>query len=50
MLELLKDLWDFAREQRKFWIVPLVITLLVLGALVALAELSASSPVIYTLF
>lgn len=50
MLELLKDLWDFARERKKFWLVPLIGTLLVLSLLVALSQISAVAPFIYTLF
>ncbi len=50
MLELLRDLWDFARERKKFWLVPLIGTLLVLSVLVALSQFSAVAPFIYTLF
>jgi hypothetical protein len=50
MLELLKDLWGFARERKKYWLVPLVGTLVVLSILVALAQYSAVAPFIYTLF
>jgi Family of unknown function (DUF5989) len=50
MFDLLKDLWAFARERKKFWLIPLVVSLLVIGVLVALAQYSAVSPFIYTLF
>ncbi len=50
MLELLKDLWGFARDRKKYWLVPLVGTLVVLSILVALAQYSAVAPFIYTLF
>jgi hypothetical protein len=50
MLEVLKDLWGFARERKKFWLIPLIGTLVVLGGLVALAQYSAVAPFIYTLF
>jgi len=50
MLDVLKDLWGFARERKKFWLVPLIGTLLVLSILVALAQFSTVAPFIYTLF
>ena len=50
MLEFLKDLWDFMRERKKFWLAPIIIVLLLLGILVVLAEGSAVAPLIYTLF
>jgi Family of unknown function (DUF5989) len=50
MLELLKDLWGFMRERKKFWLAPLIATLLLLGMLIAIAQYSAAAPFIYTLF
>jgi hypothetical protein len=50
MLDLMKDMWDFACERKKFWLVPLIGTLLVLSMLVALSQFSAVAPFIYTLF
>ncbi|MEE9465125.1 MAG: DUF5989 family protein [Candidatus Neomarinimicrobiota bacterium] len=50
MLELLKDLWGFMRERKKFWLGPIVIILLLLGALIVLTEGSALAPFIYTIF
>ncbi len=50
MLELIKDLWGFMRERKKFWLAPIVIVLLLLGALIIFAQGSAVAPFIYTLF
>ena len=50
MLELLKDLWAFMRVRKKFWLLPLILTLLLLGLLLVVAQGSAVSPFIYTLF
>ena len=50
MLDLLKDLWGFARERKKLWLVPLIAMLLVLSVLVALSQYSVVAPFIYTLF
>ena len=50
MLDLIKDLWGFMRERKKFWLGPIIIVMLLLGALIVLAEGSAIAPFIYTLF
>ena len=50
MIELLKDLWAFMKERKKFWLAPIIIVLLLLGALIVLAQGSAVAPFIYTLF
>ncbi len=50
MIDLLKDLWGFMRERKKFWLAPIIIVLLLLGALLVFAQGSAVAPFIYTLF
>jgi hypothetical protein len=50
MLDLLKDLWDFMRVRKKFWLAPIVLVMLLLGALIVLTQGSAVAPFIYTLF
>ena len=50
MIEFLKDLWDFMRVRKKFWLAPIIIVLLLLGLLIVLAEGTAIAPFIYTIF
>jgi hypothetical protein len=50
MLDLLKDLWGFMRARKKFWLAPIILTMLLLGALIVLTQGSAIAPFIYTLF
>jgi hypothetical protein len=50
MLDLLHDLWLFMRERKKFWLAPIIIIMLLLGALIVFAQGSAIAPFIYTLF
>ena len=50
MLELLKDLWAFMKERKKFWLAPIILVMLLLGVLVVLANGSAIAPFIYTIF
>ena len=49
-LAIIKEFWDFLRAQKKWWLAPIVIFLLVLGALLIFAKSSALAPFIYTLF
>lgn len=50
MLELLADLWAFMRERKKFWLAPIIVVLILLGALIVFAQGSSLAPFIYTLF
>ena len=50
MFELLRDLWAFMRENKKFWLAPIIIVMVLLGGLIILAQGSAVAPFIYTLF
>jgi len=47
---LLQDLWGFMRVRKKFWLLPLVVTLMFFGVTVALSSGSAIAPFVYTLF
>jgi hypothetical protein len=50
MLDLIKDLWGFMTERKKFWLAPIIIVLLLLGGLIVLAQGSVIAPFIYTIF
>lgn len=50
MIEFLQDLWLFMRERKKFWLLPIIIVMALLGALIVLTQGSAVAPFIYTLF
>ena len=50
MIDFLKDLWDFMRERKKFWLAPIIIVMLLLGVLIVVAQGSTVAPFIYTLF
>ena len=47
---ILKELWDFMKTRKRWWLLPIVIMLVVLGILIVLTEGSALAPFIYTLF
>lgn len=49
-MSITRELWQFLRARRKYWLVPVMIALLLVGGLLVLAEGSALAPFIYTLF
>ena len=49
-LAILREFWEFLRVRKRWWLLPIVIVLLLLGALIFLTESSAVAPFIYTLF
>ena len=49
-IELIQDLWGFLNARKKYWMAPLIISLVVLGALIIFAQGSAIAPFIYSLF
>lgn len=50
MIEFLKDLWGYMKSHKKFWLAPIILVLLVIGALLVFTQGSALAPFIYTLF
>ena len=49
-MEFLKDLWGFLKSRKKFWLLPIILTLLLFGVLIVFTSGSAIAPFIYTLF
>jgi len=49
-MELLKEIWQFMRSRKKYWLLPVIILMLLLGVLIVLAQGTAIAPLIYTLF
>lgn len=49
-MELIKDLWDYMKTRKKFWLLPLIITILTIGAMIVFSSGSAVAPFIYSIF
>jgi len=49
-MSFLKELWAFMKVRKKFWLLPVLFIMLLLGVLIVLGEGSAVAPFIYTLF
>ncbi|HSS27046.1 MAG TPA: DUF5989 family protein [Usitatibacter sp.] len=50
MLSLARELWRFMRIRKKYWLLPILVVMALLGGLVVLTKGSAIAPFIYTLF
>ena len=48
--DLLKDIWDFLRVRKKYWLAPLIITLVLIGTIVVFSQGSVVAPFIYSIF
>ena len=49
-MEFAKDIWGFLKERKKFWLLPIIIAMVLMGGLIVLTSGSAIAPFIYTLF
>jgi hypothetical protein len=49
-MSIFRELWEFMRVRKKFWLLPIIIIMVLLGGLLVLAQGSAVAPFIYTLF
>jgi drug/metabolite transporter superfamily protein YnfA len=49
-LGLASEVWMFLRQNKKLWLLPIILVLLLLGALLVFAQSSALAPFIYTIF
>jgi hypothetical protein len=47
---IIKELWLFMRVRKKYWLLPIMVMMLLLGGLVVLTQGSAIAPFIYTIF
>ncbi len=49
-LSVVSELWQFLKVRKKWWLAPILIFLLLLGALIVITQGSALAPFIYSLF
>ena len=47
---LIGELWAFMKERKKWWLMPIILVMVVVGALLVFAQGSALAPFIYTIF
>ena len=49
-MSFLREFWTFLRVRKKYWLMPILIVLALVGGLIVLTQGSAIAPFIYTLF
>ena len=49
-MSLVSELWAFMRERKKWWLLPVIFVMLIVGSLLVFAQGSALAPFIYTIF
>lgn len=49
-MSIARELWQFMRVRKKYWLVPVILVMVLLGGILILAQGSAVAPFIYTLF
>ena len=50
LFELAKDIWDYLSIRKKYWLAPLIITIVFMGALLIFTQGSVIAPFIYSIF
>ena len=50
LFELIGDIWDFLKVRKKYWLAPLIITILLMGTLIVFTKGSVVAPFIYSIF
>ena len=50
LLDLVKDIWDYLKVRKKYWLAPLIITIVLMGALIFFSQGSVIAPFIYSIF
>lgn len=48
--DVLREFWQFLKQEKKYWLAPIVLVLVLFGLLLVFAQTSAVAPFIYTLF
>lgn len=49
-LDLIKDIWDFLKVRKKYWLAPLIFTIVLMGTLIVFTQGSVAAPFIYSIF
>jgi hypothetical protein len=49
-MSFIKELWNFMRVRKKFWLLPIMLMMALFGALIVLSQGSAVAPFIYAIF
>jgi hypothetical protein len=50
MKDLIGELWAYMKDRKKWWLLPIIVVMLLVGSLLVFAQGSALAPFIYTIF
>jgi hypothetical protein len=49
-MNFIKEFWEFLKERKKYWLLPIILVLVLFGGIIILSQGSAIAPFIYTIF
>ena len=49
-MSFIKEFWEFLKERKKYWLLPIIIVLVIFGGLIVLSQGSVIAPFIYVIF
>ena len=49
-MSLIREFWDFLKVRKKWWLLPIIVVMVLVGSLLVFAQGSALAPFIYTIF
>ena len=49
-MDFIREFWEFIKIRKKYWILPIIVMLLLVGTIVIIGEGSSLSPFIYAIF
>jgi len=50
MIDFIQEFWEFLKVRKKFWLLPIIVVLALMGGLILMTQGTAVAPFIYTLF
>lgn len=50
LIELAQEIWDYLRVRKKYWLAPLIFTIVLMGGLIVISQGSVVAPFIYSIF
>ncbi len=49
-MDFIKEVWDYFKERKKYWLIPIVLILMMMGGLIIISQGTTIAPFIYTIF
>tara|TARA_X000001036_G_C20597898_1_gene773684 strand:- start:985 stop:1134 length:150 start_codon:yes stop_codon:yes gene_type:complete len=49
-MSFIKEIWEFFKERKKYWLIPIILILILMGGIIVVSQGTAVAPFIYTIF